>query len=579
MPLGEDHAALRDGPRDAGSNKVYGGAIDAVVAKLGVDKQRIVAAAVYTVGHVTDELRQARELARATPMPTLKWAEADVAPVKPARFTAETPLPAGWTATLDDWLGAPTKLTTGERAGHDDPDWGSSVAIAHDAIGSVGTASFEAPSFLIDEVEYGSPNHGTFFHDAAGKVTINPTKPTARIWVSFAVPKGAMPAAGWPVVVFQHGMGGQRGDMMSMANTYAEQGWATASIELVLSGTRGATASKRGDTKSDYKRSTAKYEGPDGFTDRTTDGGNEPPTELFGNLFRVAALRDQFRQGALDHTTLVRLLKSSPTLDGLASGGVAPKIDGSKVAYSGDSLGGIHGAIVAGIEPDYRAYVLNVPGGGLFGELVTNAPTVFGLLQGAGSLFFGYSRAQLHPNHPLVQILQHVMDGGDPYGVASTVTQPVAIGGNTPAARNVVLFEVLADELVSNESTEGLARAMGLPVITPHRNDLLATLKDADGAAGVHDVPTAGSTGALVQVFPATHGSDLYSKHGTRNYAYPTHLFGDPSQEPFPKLVPGVAVDEPYLALQAVTIKFIAESFAGKAPTVGWTTAPAPVDR
>jgi dienelactone hydrolase len=571
-------AAMRDGVRDTAGKKLYGDAIDAAVGKLGLDKQTIVDAAVYTTGHVTDDLRNAREIAGATPLPTLKWGVDDCKPVTPARFTATTPLPAGWNASLDDWLGTPDKMTSGDLAGQDDPDWGDSKGVAHDAIQSVGTGVFDAPNFLMHKADgYADPDNGVFFHDASGKLAVDPDRPTMKIWVTFSIPKGPMPAGGWPVVVNQHGMGGQRSEFLNLANTFAHHGWATVAIELVQHGTRSEQfAPSRGDSKSNEKRSTSKYDGPDGFTDRNSVGEDPPPTDMFGDLYRVAALRDQFRQSAIDHTTLVRLLQSSPTIDNLADGGVMPKIDGTKIAYVGDSLGGIMGALVAGIEPGHSAYVLNVPGGGIASEIVSNAPVTYPLLRAASSLYFGFAKAQMTPDHPFVEIFQHVVDGGDPYSVAATVNAPIAIAGKTPSPRNVVLFEALADELVANEGTEGLARAMGIPVVTPHRPMLLATLKEIDGSS-VHDVPLAGTTGALIQTYPATHGSDLYNAHGQRTYAYPSHLFGDPQAEPFPLLSKPIDVDEPYLDLQVVATKFIDDAFSGKAPTITWTKAPATI--
>lgn len=566
-------AQIRDGARPDAASKAYGDAIDRAVAATGIDKSKVVSAAVYTTGAVTDELRQARELARAAALPALKWTAADVAPVAAAKFTTATPLPDGWNASVDDLLGAPNKLADGT----DDPDaGGSNPGWAHDAIGSVGVAAIDAPNFLLDVPGgYGDPTHGTFFHDASGKLALNPAKPTAKVWVTFVVPKTPAPASGYPAVVFQHGMGGQRADVFAIANTYARKGWVTVAIEPVLQGTRGASAGARGDKKSDVKRSTSKYDGPDGFTDRNSTGANEAPNDLFGNLFRLAALRDQFRQSAVDHTTLLRVLESSPTLDGLAIAGVAPKIDGSKVAYSGDSLGGIIGSLVAGIEPDHKAYILNVPGGALLPELAANSPNIYALLNGSAALNFGFVNAQVPPNHPLVQMMQHVIDGGDPIAVASTTTKPVAIAGATPKPRNLVIFEVLADELVSNQATEALARAMGIPVIKPHA-DLLAPLAEVDGAMA-SNVPNMGETALMIQVYPAEHGGDFYDKNGARTYAKDRPQFGDPTVDPFPKLDKPITFHNPYLELQKVATSFIDDAFAAKPPVVTWTTPPAPV--
>lgn len=588
----QDFQAIRDGRRGDAMEKSLADAIAALTSKVGVDRSHLVVATTWSTGHVTDDLRAARELAAATPLPTLGWDKDAVAPVAPAKFTS-SPLPSGWTATLDDWLGQPRKLTSGPRSGEDDPDWANdNTGVAHDAIGAVGVASFMAPSFLDVAChpekpgvickppalgDYDDPDHGTFHHDASGALAFDPTNPTAKIWVTFVVPKTPPPsAAGYPVVVFQHGLGGQRADCLQIANTLAHQGWATAAIEVVLHGTRKKESIIRGDAHNDAKRSTSKYDGPDGFTDRNT--GGDYPIDFFGGLFRLAAFRDQLRQGAIDHTTLLRLLRSSPTLDGLAVGGVAPKIDGTKVAYMGDSLGGITGAVVAGIEPNHRAYVLNVPGAAILTELAPNAPTLADLVGGATGLFFGV-HGQTPPAHPLLQLMEHVMDGGDPIGVVGTVFAPRPIAGTTPPPRNVLMFEAVRDEIVANESTEALARAMGIPIVVPHEAKLLADLTDVDGAAGVHDVPVAGATGALVQLSPAQHGYDLFAKPGRRDYSSEGPVYGDLSSSIFPKLPTPYTFDNPYIEAQALAVQFIKDAFDGKVPNVVWTKVPEPVTK
>lgn len=562
-----DFAAIRDGQRTDAAAALYKDGVDKAVAKLGIDRATVVGAAVYTTGAVTADLFAMRAAAAATALPTLDWTKEGVAPVSPARFSSESPLPAGFTASLDDLLGSPKQVD-----GKDDPDWGDNPGIPHDALGALGVASFLAPNFLVEApTGYSDPTHGTVFHDAAGKVTVNPARPTAKIWVSVFLPRSPAPAEGYPVVVFQHGMGGQRGDALALANTFARKGWATVSIDAVLQGTRGSSATARGDKKADYQRASAKYAGPDGFTDTSGDGGNEGPTDLFGGLFRLAALRDQFRQNAVDHATLLRLLSSSPSLEGLAVGGKAPKLDGKRVAYFGISLGGILGSLVAGIEPGHKAYVLQVPGGALLTELASNSPAIYSLLNGSAALNFGYRNCQAPPWHPMVQLMQHVVDGGDPIGVAPyAVAAPVA--GETP--RNVLMFEVLADELVSNEATEALAKAMGLRLVDPSAS-LLADLTKVPGA-GATGVPRPESTGLLVQLSPAQHGNHVTTRKGRRTLAAKHSLFGDPAQDPFPSLPKPLTFDNPFLETQEASVKFIEDAFAGKVPTVTWTKAPVP---
>jgi dienelactone hydrolase len=572
-------ASLRDGTRGSAAAQSYGAAIDKALTIGGVDKAKVVTAAVYTTGKVTEEIRQARELARAGAVPTLKWGAADVAPVQPAKFTSESPLPTGWTASLDDLFGKPSQLSIGGKM-VDDPNWGGdNPGVPHDSIAAMGVASFDAPSFLVygPGKDFGVAQNGTWYHGSDGKLAVNPAAPTAKIWVTFIVPKGAMPASGWPTVVFQHGMAGQRGDSLTFANSLARQGWAVAAIEVIEHGTRGDDAAARGDKKSDYERPTSTYHGPDGFSDKTSDGSNFSPNQMFGDLYRIAGMRDQFKQSAIDHTTLRRVLGASPTLDGLASGGVAPKIDGTKVAYVGDSLGGIIGALTAGIEPDHAGYVLDVPGGGVFTEIAPGAPKIYVLLKAAASLFYGFDHAQLPPWHPVLQIFQHVMDGGDPIAVAGTVMSPLPIGSVTPKPRNVLMIEVLADELVANRATDALARAMGVVVAKPHGPTLYASLVEADGAAGVHDVPKTGVTGVVVQMYPAEHGSNLFNKNGTRSYSMDGPDFSDLRLDPFPRLADDLKFTQDYLGAQTAALGFLGDALAGKAPTVTWSKGPATV--
>lgn len=512
----------------------------------------VVAATMYTTGKVTEDTLIARDVIRALPAPTLKWD--DVAPVSAVKF-GEGP---GYTATLDALLGTPRKI-----GDVDDPDFArSNTGVAHDALGALGVATFEAPSFLIDAGSFSDPNHGTFYR-AAGKPAVFPGKPTARIWVTFTVPRAPPPAAGYPVLVFQHGLGGQRRDMMAIANVAARRGYAVAAIEAVLLATRSLDARARGDKKNDVARSGSTYLGPDGFIDQDESslGGASGSTDLFGGLFRQAAMRDQFRQSVLDHVTLLHLLESSPSLEALMPGA---KIDGTKVAYMGSSLGGIIGTMVAGIEPNHRAYILNVPGAGVFGELAPNSPRISGLLTGAAALFFGLRRAQTPTHHPLAQIMQHLFDGGDPIAYAGLAT-----------TRNVLVIECLRDEILSNQSTEALARAMGIPVVKPH-GPLYAPLTEVDGPA-VIDVPKKGHTAAMIQLFPAEHGQELFVKTGKREYSVAEPTYGDPQTEIFARLPKPVTFDHPYLELHEATFSFIDDAFAGKTPTLRWSLAPAPV--
>src|SRR5207253_11083700 len=135
-----------------------------------------------------------RDALESAPAPTLAWDAASMAPMGAVKFAAPVggKLPAGFTASLDDWLGvvsASNKLTTGI----DDPSADLPVR-AHDKIGAMGTGVFQAQSFLPEKADgFSDTAHHVFAYDGAGKVV--PQAPV-KIWVSFAVPASPMPAGG-----------------------------------------------------------------------------------------------------------------------------------------------------------------------------------------------------------------------------------------------------------------------------------------------------------------------------------------------------------------------------------------------
>ena len=171
-----------------------------------------------------DELVAMRELTAATPPPILRWGAATIAPTHAALF-ATTPL-AGYTATLDDRLGAPAKLPDGS----DDPARDQPGGAAHHALAAI----FDAPNFLRDrEGGCAVPEHATVARDAPGEAA-DRSDEAHREGVDHpraAAGKGA--PAGFPVVLLQHGLGGDRSFLLALADTFARQGWASVAIEAI----------------------------------------------------------------------------------------------------------------------------------------------------------------------------------------------------------------------------------------------------------------------------------------------------------------------------------------------------------
>lgn len=577
---------------------VYGAAFDKASGILGgaLGADRIVALSPYTTQKSMDDLYAAREVVESAPAATLKWDAGSLQPMTAAKFAKPTSgpdAPAGFTATLDAWLGvvAPDKKLPD---GTDDPNEDLPVR-AHDKIASVGTAVFDAINFLqVKPGKYDDVGHAAFARDGAGKPIAAPEKPTSKIWITFSIPDAPMPPEGYPAVIVQHGLSGSRAYLMTMANTFAKKGWIAIAIDSVTFGARANDPKFLVDATTDYATAPgATYAGGDGISDIIQNGANRERAgsfDFFGGLKNLLALRDQARQAALDTAQVVKLLRSNPDLAPLQTGAAPPKIDPAKIAYVGDSLGGIEGALAAAIEPNVKAWTLNVAGGGILIELAGHGPVVNANLSLAGSLNFGFLGGSYDEGHPVVIIGQALMDAGDPISFAERLTKsPAPLAGQPTQPRNVFQIEVLYDELVANESNEALARAAGWSLASPNVGPN-AGASDASGtpfrgggivlpmlppapAGGYKDTPVAGATALIAQVSPAHHGANLVRGIGNRQYRIPFNtkegkLVVDRQNATF-------GVPCPYRELQASMVGFFESAFAGGgAPVIADLPAP-----
>jgi hypothetical protein len=564
--------AIRDGQqRSSAAGMLYGNAVDKVASLVPqlADKTKIAVMAVYSTHDTVHELSDLRGQFLKMGPPTLDWTPADILPMGPGLF-APSPLPAGYTATLDAWLATPAKL--GDST--DDPADDQAAGKAHDAIAAVGTAVFQAPNVLIEAAKgYDDPTHHTFARDATGKPIINPAKQTSTIWMTIVLPKGAMPASGFPTVIVQHGLSGDRSFVLAIADTFAKKGWASVAIEGVTFGARASEPANVTDAKAVFPWSTTggNYSGPDGFVDSPNGSG-----DFFGNLKSLGALRDQMRQSVLDIMTASDVIRNPAlTLGPLLNAVPGAKLDPGKVAYVGDSLGAIMGAMVAGTDPNLTTFVLNVAGGDI-SELAAYSPQLASSVDLAGGYNFGLISVRFAPGHPFMQLLQHIVDSGDPLLFApALVNQPLSINGTVNPPKNVIQIEALFDDYVPNEANEALARAAGLPMAVPNvgSNTGLTFAQATAGANGIQGVPIAAVTAVLVQAGPATHGNDLFDANGQHVYQPPFGQFD--TMNPFPKLAMPVPVKEPYLPLQTMMTGFFSSAFAGGgAPVVAGFPTP-----
>ena len=274
------------------------------------------------------------------------------------------------------------------------------------------------------------------------------------------------PAAGWPVVIFQHGITGNRTNMLALADTMASIGFAVVAIDKPLHGIVdvtnpfyigntpfGAIAGER-TFDLDLQNNQTGAPGPDGNIDSSG--------AWFINLGSLLTSRDNLRQAQVD---LSSLAINIPFID--LNGDGLGDFDGSNINFVGQSLGAMAGTAFLAVEPTVNNGVLSVPGGGIANLL--NGSETFGPVIRAG-----LAAAGVQPGTPaFAQFLlaaQTVVDSAD----------PINWGAQAVLTNSVLLQQVRGDAVVPNavpgaplSGTEPLIRVMGLAPITGTTQDLM----------------------------------------------------------------------------------------------------------
>jgi hypothetical protein len=276
------------------------------------------------------------------------------------------------------------------------------------------------------------------------------------------------PAAGWPVVIFGHGLGGNRTNMLAAADTLARAGFAVVAMDTPLHGIVPALSpqlaplyvgnSPWADIANertfdvDYIDNATGAPGPDGITD--------PSGTHIINLGSMLTSRDNARQAQADLSVLaVSVPGMDINLDSL------PDFDGSTVHYAGISMGAIMGTPFTAVEPMITTSFLSVPMGGIarglaasptFGPSIKAGLAAAGIVEGTASY------------EAFFTVFQTVTDSSD----------PINWGGEASLFKNVVLHEVIGDTVVPNvvptaplSGTEPLIRAMQLQSYSTTQSD------------------------------------------------------------------------------------------------------------
>lgn len=291
---------------------------------------------------------------------------------------AAAPTATGWIRCGD--APSPCPQATGDRAcGTPDPSFDELHAMVTLPVFQKGTEPYETPS-----------DGGDFVLDGTGALVVQRTEP---VCMALTVPKGAaMPAAGWPVLVYAHGTGGSFRSQVNegVAARMAKVGVAVLGIDQVEHGTRRGAS-------------------------------QESPDNLVYNFANPAAARGNMVQGAADQLSLVRFAAG---LDlPAAQSPTKAEIKAGPLAFWGHSQGATEGGIAMPYAQLVTGAVLSGEGASLIDALVSKKNPV----DVADILPVVLEDPKVDGDHPVLALLQNDLDLVDPLDHAlALVTAPVA---------------------------------------------------------------------------------------------------------------------------------------------------------
>ena len=288
------------------------------------------------------------------------------------------------------------------------------------------------------------------------------TVPSDDAQASGACAAGAEPAEGWPVVIFQHGITGNRSQMLALADALSCQGYAMVSIDQPLHGITDSTSPFFVGPESPlYAMGVGERhfymvggEPSDPAEVLEAEGEFDGSGEHFINLASLLTSRDNLRQATSDLLHLSATVGSIATLDQQGEPTGMLGIDTDRKFFVGHSLGGIVGSGFVALDDSIVAAVLGMPGGKISSLLLDS--NSFGDPIRAG---LQEQNAALVEGNPLFDNFflqaQAIIDSGDP-----------ANYGRWAQDRNVFMIEVDGDNVVPNNATQYLSDTFDLPQIS-----------------------------------------------------------------------------------------------------------------
>jgi hypothetical protein len=321
---------------------------------LGIARREVAAVAVFTTQSVTAGLEQMRAVLETGPAPELRFA---LGPGGARSAYARVEL---------DGLELRRHVATDPGARFEEPVKLPLVLVAPTEVRTIAFGRFRALSFLTAD---------RVVPATATRAEAPAVQGSEDVDVTVYLPTGTTPPGGWPVALFGHGFGNDRHVVpMTVAGTMARFGFATVAINVVGhgGGPEGTLTVLR--TGQEPVTMPAGGRGVDQDGDgriRSTEGVGTPA----GSPLALVSSRDGLRQTTADLMQLVRAIRRGVDVDG--DGYL--DLDRERIAYFGQSFGGIYGTLLMAVDPLVRVGVLNVAGGPIV-EIARQSPVFRGLV-------------------------------------------------------------------------------------------------------------------------------------------------------------------------------------------------------
>jgi predicted esterase len=340
------------------------------------------------------------------------------------------------------------------------------------AVDDIYEGTYQGPNFQQGDSPYSS---------SGGAITNPPTvQKMETLRIAITVPKGTPPAAGWPVVIYQHGTGGDYksfiGDGSGREAARVTDASGNVLAQMAMIGTDQVLHGTRSPAGTDYDTA-------------------------FFNFVNLPAAHDNPKQGALDAFSVVRLIHtidvaSAPTT------GAHIKFDPSRIYFKGHSQGGLTGPLFLSAEPEVKAAILSGAGGGLISSLLHKTEPV-----NIPQVVQGLLHDPVDEYHPLLSLIQGYFEDSDPVNYARLFFREPPAG---LAPKSIFQTLGIVDHYTPIPTIETLALAMGVQPAGPQLqtiDDLPLTTTQWGSAPITGNVAGGQATGVLLE-YTAPAGDD-----------------------------------------------------------------------